>query len=433
MNTGGMPLPAGKVATEANYVQRSWQHLPAQVVDKSEILWYNIYGKITQRSYLMGRIINTPEGFIKKTIFVDLGENIKAAVLVSERTYGYADMAGVRYREMYNVKEPFDFKTHHFIMPKDVITKAGGFFMTATPERLGKVFTDMCDCVKVWVEYSTDMLVAYDDAVSSMDRHLSLSHEEKADICEGVSYSIEHYVTEKDEPVVVHLLSFDPEKATMITGTPNGTYDYRDQKQTVMGEALYEKSTGKDVLAAFNADFFDMFGDCAPSGLCVKNGSIIANPDSDRYFFGIKNDGTPIIDTLAGNPSLLSELRDAVCGINLLLSDGELCDVGVAEPFGYIAHPRTVAGICGDGKVIVAVIDGRRPWHSNGATLTDAALLLKAHGAVRGINLDGGGSSTFIVKTDDGELTMLNHPADLHRPTEDLIRDVFNSIIIVKK
>ena len=123
----------------------------------------------------------------------------------------------------------------------------------------------------------------------------------------------------------------------------------------------------------------------------------------------------------------------AVCGINLLLSDGELCDVGVAEPFGYIAHPRTVAGICADGKVIVAVIDGRRPWHSNGATLTDAALLLKAHGAVRGINLDGGGSSTFIVKTDDGELTMLNHPADLHRPTEDLIRNVFNSIIIVKK
>ena len=48
----------------------------------------------------MGRIINTPEGFIKKTIFVDLGENIKAAVLVSERTYGYADMAGVRYREL---------------------------------------------------------------------------------------------------------------------------------------------------------------------------------------------------------------------------------------------------------------------------------------------------------------------------------------------
>ena len=127
----------------------------------------------------MGKIINTPEGFVRKTIFVDLGENIKAAVLVSERTYGYADMAGVRYREMYNVKEPFDFKTHHFILPKDTLTREGGFYMTSTPERLGKVFTDMCDCVKVRVDYSPDMLVAYDDAVSSMDRQLSLSHEEK--------------------------------------------------------------------------------------------------------------------------------------------------------------------------------------------------------------------------------------------------------------
>lgn len=381
----------------------------------------------------MGKIINTPEGFVRKTIFVDLGECIKAAVLVSERTYGYADMDGKRYRELYNVKEPFDFKTHHFILPKDTLTREGGFYMTSTPERLSEVFADMCDCVKVRVDYSPDMLVAYDDAVSSMDRHLSLSHEEKTVICEGVSYSIGHYTTDAGEPVVVHMLSFDPSAATMITGTPNGTYDYRNQKQTVMGEALYEKSNGKDVLAAFNADFFDMFGDCAPSGLCVKDGNIIANPDSDRYFFGFKKDGTPIIDTLAGKPSLLYELRDVVSGINLLIDNGELCDVGVCEPFGYIAHPRTVAGICGDGKVIVAVIDGRRPWHSNGATLTDAALLLKAHGAVRGINLDGGGSSTFIVKGEDGELTMLNHPADLHRPTEDLIRDVFNSIIIVRK
>ena len=381
----------------------------------------------------MGRIINTPEGFVVKTIFVDLGEYIKAAVLVSERTYGYADMDGKRYRELYNVKEPFDFKTHHFILPKDTLTSVGGFYMTATPERLGKVFTDMCDCVKVRVDYSPDMLVAYEDAVESMDRHLSIVNEEKAVICEGVSYSIEHYKTQDEQPVVVHLLSFDPDAATMITGTPNGTFDYRNQKQTVMGEALYEKNNGRDVLAAFNADFFDMFGDCAPSGLCIKDGNIIANPDSDRYFFGFKKDGTPIIDTLSGHPSLLCELRDVVCGINLLIEDGKLCDVGVAEPFGYIAHPRTVAGICGDGTVIVAVIDGRRPWHSNGATLVDAARLLKNHGAVRGINLDGGGSSTFIVKTDDGELTMLNHPADLHRPTEDLIRDVFNSIIIVKK
>jgi exopolysaccharide biosynthesis protein len=58
---------------------------------------------------------------------------------------------------------------------------------------------------------------------------------------------------------------------------------------------------------------------------------------------------------------------------------------------------------------------------------------LKEHGAVRGINLDGGGSSTFIVKNGEGKHEMLNHPADLHRPFDDLVRDVFNSILVVNK
>lgn len=381
----------------------------------------------------MGKIIEKPEGFIKKTIFVDMGETVKAAVLISERSYAYADLCGKRYRELYNEKEPFDFKTHHFIFPKTELESECGFVITVRPQKIGKVFTDLCDCIQTKVEYSSELLIPYEKAVADTDRHLAFVSSEGAVISDGVEYSIENYKTNDDKPVVVFVLKFDPKKAKMITGTPNGTYDYHDQKQTVMGEAEYEKSIGKDVLAAFNADFFDMFGDCAPSGLCVKDGNIVANPQSERYFFGMKKNGEPIIDSLCGKPELLGEIDNAVSGLNLLLEDGKICDTGVAEPFGYIAHPRTVAGICEDGSVLVAVIDGRRPWHSNGATLCDAAILLKNHGAVRGINLDGGGSSTFIVKNGEGSLGMLNHPADLVRPTEDLIRDVFNSIIIVRR
>ena len=200
-----------------------------------------------------------------------------------------------------------------------------------------------------------------------------------------------------------------------------------------METVQYEVSRGVDVLAAFNADFFDMFGDCAPSGLCIKDGVIVANPQSERYFFGVKKDGTHVIDTLAGKPRLLEEWEQVVCGLNLLLEDGKICDVSVGEFFGSRTHPRTIVGLTEDDRVVILVIDGRRPWHSNGATLHECALLLKEHGAVRGVNLDGGGSSTFIVKTEDGTRKMLNHPADLHRPFDDLIRDVFNSILIVKK
>ena len=139
-----------------------------------------------------------------------------------------------------------------------------------------------------------------------------------------------------------------------------------------MDTVKYETARGRDVLAAFNADFFDMFGDCAPSGLCVKDGVIVANPQSDRYFFAVKKDGTHIIDTLAGKPRLLSELDQAVCGLNLLLDQGEVCDVSAGEYFGTRTHPRTVVGLTDDGRVVILVIDGRRPGIPTAQPFTNA-------------------------------------------------------------
>ena len=69
---------------------------------------------------------------------------------------------------------------------------------------------------------------------------------------------------------------------------------------------------------------------------------------------------------------------------------------------------------------------------SCGASLREMAQICADVGMVNAINLDGGGSSTFIVKKEE-ELTMLNRPADLMRPDEPLIREIFNSILVVKK
>ena len=67
---------------------------------------------------------------------------------------------------------------------------------------------------------------------------------------------------------------------------------------------------------------------------------------------------------------------------------------------------------------------------SNGASLIDLARVMQSFGMETAINLDGGGSSTFIVR-ENGELVMKNRPADLQRPEEPLIRDIYNSLQIV--
>jgi len=47
------------------------------------------------------------------------------------------------------------------------------------------------------------------------------------------------------------------------------------------------------------------------------------------------------------------------------------------------------------------VVDGRQPEISNGASLADLADLLGDLGCIDAINLDGGGSSTFVLKEGD--------------------------------
>ena len=60
-------------------------------------------------------------------------------------------------------------------------------------------------------------------------------------------------------------------------------------------------------------------------------------------------------------------------------------------------HPRTAVGVTKDNKMYIAVVYGRQPRVSAGATITEMALLLKALGAEHAINLDGGGSSMMVV------------------------------------
>tara|TARA_R110002153_G_scaffold940_3_gene4255 strand:+ start:2443 stop:4080 length:1638 start_codon:yes stop_codon:yes gene_type:complete len=61
-------------------------------------------------------------------------------------------------------------------------------------------------------------------------------------------------------------------------------------------------------------------------------------------------------------------------------------------------HPRTAVGITDLGTVFFVVVYGRDPLLSIGASVSEMADIMKDLGAVKAINLDGGGSSVMVIE-----------------------------------
>jgi hypothetical protein len=70
-------------------------------------------------------------------------------------------------------------------------------------------------------------------------------------------------------------------------------------------------------------------------------------------------------------------------------------------------HPRTAVGQSEDGRILLVAVDGRQSGYSVGMTTFEMAQTLVRLGAVRGMQLDGGGSTTLAF---DGKI--LNRPSD---------------------
>lgn len=81
-------------------------------------------------------------------------------------------------------------------------------------------------------------------------------------------------------------------------------------------------------------------------------------------------------------------------------------------------HPRTAIAKLKSGQILLVTVDGRQPGESIGMSLGMLADLLLDFGAIEAINLDGGGSTTMVIKN-----KLVNKPSDAtgERPVSDAI------------
>ena len=97
----------------------------------------------------------------------------------------------------------------------------------------------------------------------------------------------------------------------------------------------------------------------------------------------------------------------SVGGTPLLLRHGQPWHGEGATSFVNGDHPRTVVGWDGDGRVFIVTVDGRQPGHSAGMSIAEVAQFVRQLGATDALNLDGGGSTVFVVGG-----TVVNRPSD---------------------
>jgi hypothetical protein len=107
------------------------------------------------------------------------------------------------------------------------------------------------------------------------------------------------------------------------------------------------------------------------------------------------------LDTPAG-------VAESLGGGPILIREGARWFADAANDFTRGRQPRTLVGWNPAGERLLVTVDGRQPDRSVGMTLAEAADLLLALGATDGINLDGGGSTTFVAGG-----TVVNTPSDV--------------------
>ena len=195
------------------------------------------------------------------------------------------------------------------------------------------------------------------------------------------------------------------------------------------------RSSTLDVLAGVNADFFGLSAGnnmvrsiMYRGGVCLK--STFDGGATFGVVFALMTNGTArIMNRLQYEQVEKSEIYEAVCGSIILLSNGTIITSNDHE-----LHPRTAAGISSFGnRVFLLVVDGRREGHSVGASYLMLSKMLLAMGAHDAVNLDGGGSSTFAVRTSDAIPATAASFQTLNRPTDNAgDRAVANGVAIVK-
>jgi len=269
------------------------------------------------------------------------------------------------------------------------------------------------------------------------DAYYSVFSSDTTTVAPGVTQTINYALTKDDKQIVYYIATADIAREDVSV---HANYHANDPSQgwamsrvsDQMSAAQKRHSDPSDTanyvehynaVVGVNADFYNMTTG-APSGALVMEG-VEYHSGASANFFAILKDGTAMIGSSSDYAAYKDQIQEAVGGSVYLVKDGKSVVTSAADYYNS-RHSRTCVGITAEGKVVLMVLDGRQEPFSAGGSAEELAQIMLDAGCVTAINLDGGGSTTFVAKQEGSNtLTVVNRPSDGYE------RSVSSSLMVV--
>ncbi len=289
-------------------------------------------------------------------------------------------------------------------------------------------------CCYAFADYLYELTGVITDKPSN--DYYSVYSSETSTLAPGVTQTLRSATSRDGKTLVYYIATADVTRSDVNVyanykdniGTPWGMARVQDQMEAA--RARHSDPSQPDLyipnytpVVGVNADFYNMTNG-APSGALVMEG-VEYHSGSGANFFAILKDGTPIIGVPSDYAKYKDNIAEAVGGSIMLVRDGKIV-VGSSGNYYDSRASRTCVGITADNRVVLMVMDGRQEPVSAGGSAIEIAQVMLDAGCVVAINLDGGGSTTFVAKEEGAdELSVVNRPSDGYA------RSVSSSLMVV--
>jgi hypothetical protein len=153
-----------------------------------------------------------------------------------------------------------------------------------------------------------------------------------------------------------------------------------------------------------------------PGGFVLSYGGLDPPPELETVKVGeLAKIERRFVTRHGSPPARWAAAEHVIGGAGLLARNGQNIHDWVIEDlrkgFSTERHPRTMVGVDRDGDIWLVTVDGRNPQISLGMTFVELQRLAARLKLTDVLNLDGGGSTTMVVKG-----AIVNHPSDATGP-----------------